>query len=256
MSSRSSSHPLSSAARARGGSTLRATFAPATRHRLGCRRPRDEGHHQELARGGELDVDDGGRRVRHLPHAARRLCTRCRRSWRRLSRRVGTGAHRAALPRSDRAPLTTLYRWSVHLFCGPRVVRSARTTFTSCASLRGCTTRTPARSAGASGSLRPRQSRRPRRPACAAHRARASPSRRPCHRRRSSSQRSLRLTDDRLACGLAPSPFSGWACAALLRLARERRHARAHPRLSRACMYCTWGQRLCWSVHVCLCACV
>ena len=94
------------------------------------RRPaarRDEVRDQELACGRELDVDHRGRRLRHLPHAARRLRTGGCRSRRRLSGRVGTGARRAkgmGVRTADYSPASHL------LFFPPPRSYSALTTST------------------------------------------------------------------------------------------------------------------------------
>jgi hypothetical protein len=53
-----------------------------------------------LARGGELDMDHRGRRLRHLPHAARRMRSGSTRARRRLACSLGQGARRLYLPQT------------------------------------------------------------------------------------------------------------------------------------------------------------
>lgn len=78
---------------------------------------------------------------------------------------IGPGDDSPVVWGKVRSPLQPLApRWHTRLLTlppSPVCCRSARTTFTSCASTRGCRTRTHAPSVVASGSLRVRRSRRP-----------------------------------------------------------------------------------------------
>lgn len=74
-----------------------ALVLPLSLQKLG---PRHEGDDLPMARGGELDVDDGGGPLRHLPSGPRRLRSWRLRTRRRLSRRLGQGASAACCSRS------------------------------------------------------------------------------------------------------------------------------------------------------------
>ena len=63
-------------------------------HAASRRRQQHASRDKKLACRCLVDVDDGGRRVWHLPHAARWLCAGCCRPGRRLASCVGTGAHK------------------------------------------------------------------------------------------------------------------------------------------------------------------